>query len=145
MSDAPHTTVFLYIDDDEHPVAQLESPILFELDTTKLTDGDHKLKLVSKFGDKEGIKIINFTVANGPIIHIEGMKDEDRVNGVVPLMLNAYNTGNNESFIIRGSENPRIVPVWVWVFILVFAAWGIFYLVNNFTINPNDADFAWWW
>jgi len=129
-----HCTVFLYLDDEPNPIAKLESPVLFELDTTKIPDGKHQLKIVSRFENKEGIKILDFTVANGPIIHIEGMKNNAKLNGVVPLMLNAYNTGKNDSFIIRGSENPRVVPIWVWLLILFFAAWGIFYLVSNFTL-----------
>jgi len=56
-------------------------------------------------------------------------------SGVLPLILNAYETGKNQSFIIKGSENPRTIPVWVWIIALVFAAWGVFYLVTNFNLN----------
>lgn len=132
-----HCTVYLYIDEEPHPIAELESPVLFELDSSKLADGPHQLRIVSKFEDKEGIKIIDFNVANGPIIHMEGLKNKATVNGVIPMMINAYNTGKSESFIIRGSENPRVIPIWVWLLILFFAAWGIFYLVSNFTISPT--------
>lgn len=37
--------VFLFIDDDPVPVAELETPIVFDLDTQKMTDGEHVLKL----------------------------------------------------------------------------------------------------
>lgn len=126
--------VLLYIDDESNPVAELQTPVIFNLDTTKLTDGFHTLKIVSKFDRKEGVKVINFTVRNGPIIHIEGLSDNETVSGTLPLMLNAYDTGRNQSFIIKGSENPRTIPVWVWVIALVFVAWAAFYLVTNFSL-----------
>lgn len=126
--------VFLYMDEEANPIAELQTPIVFNLDTTKLEDGEHTLKIVSKFDQKEGLKIIRFTVRNGPIIHIEGLSDNEVVNGTLPLMLNAYDTGKNQSFIIKGSENPRTIPVWVWVIALVFVAWAAFYMVTNFSL-----------
>lgn len=126
--------VLLYIDDESNPVAKLQTPVIFNLDTTKLTDGFHTLKIVSKFDRKEGVKVINFSVRNGPIIHIEGLSDNETVSGTLPLMLNAYDTGRNQSFIIKGSETPRTIPVWVWVIALVFVAWAAFYLVTNFSL-----------
>ncbi|MCL1641547.1 cytochrome C [Elizabethkingia sp. HvH-WGS333] len=126
--------VFLYIDGESNPIAELQTPIVFNLDTTKLADGEHTLKIVSKFDNKEGLKIIRFNVRNGPIIHMEGLSDNETVNGTLPLMLNAYDTGRNQSFIIKGSENPRTIPVWVWVIALVFIAWAAFYIVTNFSL-----------
>lgn len=126
--------VFLYIDGESNPIAALQTPIVFNLDTTKLADGEHTLKIVSKFDNKEGLKIIRFNVRNGPIIHMEGLSDNETVNGTLPLMLNAYDTGRNQSFIIKGSENPRTIPVWVWVIALVFIAWAAFYIVTNFSL-----------
>ncbi len=131
----PHNaTVFLYIDEEANPIAELQTPVVFNLDTTKLTDGDHTLKIISQYANKEGIKIIPFTVRNGPIINIEGLSNNEVVDGVLPLMLNAYDTGRKQSFIIKGSENPRVIPVWLWVVILVFAAWAIFYLISNYKL-----------
>lgn len=126
--------VFLYIDGESNPIAELQTPVVFNLDTTKLADGEHTLKIVSKFDNKEGLKIIRFNVRNGPIIHMEGLSDNETVNGTLPLMLNAYDTGRNQSFIIKGSENPRTIPVWVWVIALVFIAWAAFYIVTNFSL-----------
>ncbi|WP_261511699.1 cytochrome C [Chryseobacterium paludis] len=126
--------VFLFMDEEANPIAELQTPVVFNLDTTKLTDGEHTLKIVSKFDQKEGLKIIRFTVRNGPIIHIEGLSDNETVNGTLPLMLNAYDTGRNQSFIIKGSENPRTIPIWVWVIALVFVAWAAFYIVTNFRL-----------
>ena len=131
------TITYLYIDDQPNPIAQLEPPVVFELDTTKLVDGEHHLKIISKFGKKEGIKIIPFTVQNGPYIHVDGLSDNDTINGVVPLMLNSYDTGKNQNFIIKGSENPRTIPVWVWVLILTILAWGAFYSITSLMNTPQ--------
>lgn len=131
----PHNaTVFLYMDQEENPIAQLQTPVVFNLDTTKLTDGDHVLKIVSQYANKEGIKIIPFTVRNGPIINIEGLVKNDVVDGILPLMINAYDTGKKQSFIIKGSENPRVVPIWIWVIFLIFGAWAVFYIISNFSL-----------
>ena len=60
------STIFIFIDDDNAPVAEIKSPVSFELDTRKLTDGDHMLKIVSKDPTgKEGIRKIPFIVRNG--------------------------------------------------------------------------------
>lgn len=126
--------VFLYIDDEPNPVAELQTPTVFNLDTTKLTDGEHTIKIVSKYDGKEGLKSIPFVVKNGPVINIEGLSKNKTVDGVIPLMINAYDTGKKQSFIIKGSENPRVIPIWVWVLILVFVAWAVFYLLTNYTV-----------
>ncbi|MBS1571126.1 MAG: cytochrome C [Bacteroidetes bacterium] len=132
-----NTIVYIYIDDEPNPIAQLEPPVVFNLDTTKLIDGQHQLKIISKFNNKEGIKIIPFTVQNGPVIHVDGLSKNDTINGTVPLMLNAYDTGKNQDFIIKGSENPRTIPVWVWVLILTILAWGAFYSITSNMNTPN--------
>lgn len=134
MTEEKKIIVYLYIEEEEKPIAELVPPVTFKLDTTKLTDGEHLLRIVSKFEKKEGLKLIRFTVSNGPILHIEGLSDQEKVNGILPLMINAYDTGKNQSFIIKGSENPRTIPIWVWVFIIVFVAWAAFYIIQNFSL-----------
>lgn len=131
------TTVRLFIDDDEHPVADLQTPIVFDFDTTKLTDGEHTLKIVSQSPEgREGIRMINFTVKNGPSISIEGLSENDIVDGSFPLMINAYDKGNQKSFMIEGSETPQTVPVWMWVIILIIAGWSAYYGITYFYGNP---------
>lgn len=128
------SSVFLFIDDDVQPLAELETPIVFDLDTAKLTDGEHILKIVSKSPTgKEGIRRINFIVKNGPSISVEGLKDDAVVDGVLPLMINAYDKGNEKSFVIEGSETPQTVPVWMWVIIILFAGWAAYYGITYFS------------
>ena len=127
--------ITLFIDNDLQPVAELEVPVQFELDTRKLTDGDHILKLVSKSPTgREGIKKIKFIVRNGPAIAVEGISENTVVDGVVPLMINAYDKGNQKKFIIEGSETPHSVPSWLWIILIVFFGWAAYYLMTNFNL-----------
>jgi hypothetical protein len=106
--------IFIFIDEDTAPVAEVFSPIKFELDTRKLV---------------EGIRIIPFEVRNGPAIDVVGIKEEAVVDGSVPIMINAYGKGA-QKFLIEGSETPQGIPWWVWILIIGFAGWALFYLVR---------------
>lgn len=109
-----NSTIFIFIDDEQKPIATFESPVHFELDTRKLIDGNHILKIVSKDPTgKEGIRLIPFEVKNGPAISIEGIKENAVVDGVLPLMINAYGKGDQKKFLIGGSETPQSIPSWV--------------------------------
>lgn len=127
--------VSLFIDDDLQPIAELFAPVQFELNTRKLTDGEHTLKLVSKSPTgREGIRKINFIVRNGPAISIEGISENEVVDGNVPLMINAYDKGNQKKFIIEGSETPQSVPSWLWILLIAFFGWAAFYTITYFSI-----------
>ncbi|MDZ7899282.1 MAG: cytochrome C [Arcicella sp.] len=124
--------VFLFIDNDSSPIGEFEAPVKFELDTRKLTDGEHILKVVSKDPTgKEGIRLINFTVRNGPAIAIEGLKNNDVIDGVQPIMINAYGKGNQKQFLIDGSESPTSIPSWLWAGLIVFFGWAVFYALTS--------------
>lgn len=130
------STIILFIDDDLIPVAEMVSPVNMELDTRKLVDGNHILKIVSKDPTgKEGIRIIPFVVRNGPAIAIEGIKENAVVDGVIPLMINAYGKGDQKSFLIEGSETPQSIPAWVWILIIGFVGWALFYLASYIGIR----------
>lgn len=134
MSDK--STIFIFIDEETKPIAEVQSPVSFELDTRKLTDGDHVLKIVSKDPTgKEGIRKVPFVVRNGPAISIEGIREHAIVDGVLPLMINAYGKGDQKSFLIEGSETPQSIPWWVWILIIGFAGWALYYLFRYFSIE----------
>ncbi len=127
--------IWLYIDDESQPIAELLPPVQFELDTKKLTDGQHTLKLISKSPTgREGIRKIKFVVRNGPAIAIEGLKENDVVDGTIPLMINAYDKGNQKKFIIQGSETPQSIPSWVWMLLILFLGWAMYYAITNFSL-----------
>jgi len=129
------STVALFVDDNAQPIAEFVTPVQFELDTQKLTDGEHVLKLVSKSpSGREGIRLIPFVVRNGPAIVVEGLRDNGIVDGLVPLMIHAYDKGNQQKFIIEGSETPRSVPSWLWILFIAFLGWAAYYLILNFNL-----------
>ena len=131
------TTVLLFIDEDLQPIGNLETPIVFDFDTSKLTDGEHTLKIISKSPTgREGIRKIKFFVRNGPSISIEGLSENEVVDGSLPLMINAYDKGNQKSFVITGSETPQTIPVWMWIIIIMIIGWGAYYLITYFTGFP---------
>jgi hypothetical protein len=126
------STLYLFIDDDPRPIAELLSPVTFELDTTRLVDGRHTLKIVSKDpSGKEGIRLIPFEVRNGPAISVEGLREEAVVDGILPLMINAYGKGDAKDFLITGSETPQTIPYWIFILLIGFVAWAIYYLVTS--------------
>jgi hypothetical protein len=126
------SSILIFIDDDPQPYAEFSTPIQFELDTRKLVDGDHILKIVSKDPNgKEGIRKIPFVVRNGPAIELEGIKENEVVDGIIPLMINAYSKGDQKKFLIEGSETPHSIPAWLWVIIIGFAGWAIYYIITS--------------
>ncbi|WP_353137494.1 cytochrome C [Pseudopedobacter sp.] len=128
--------IFLFIDDNPTPVAELFAPVNFELDTSKLVDGRHLLKIVSKDPrGKEGIRLINFEVRNGPSIAVEGIKENAVVDGIIPIMINAYGKGNQKNFLISGSESPQSIPFWVFIILILFIAWTIYFITTSFSID----------
>jgi len=127
--------ILLFIDEDPQPIAALTTPVQFELNTLKLADGEHTLKIVSKSpAGREGIRKIRFTVRNGPAIAVEGLRENEVVDGTVPLMINAYDKGNQKKFIIEGSETPQSVPSWLWILLIGFLGWAAYYSITYF--NP---------
>lgn len=128
--------IYIFIDDELKPIAELVSPVNFELDTSKLVDGKHTLKIVSKDpSGKEGIRVIPFEVRNGPAIDIEGIKENAVVDGVVPIMVNAYGKGNQKNFLIVGSETPQSIPFWIFVLLILFVAWAIYFQITSSSVD----------
>ena len=128
--------IFIFIDNDVKPVAELLSPVNFDLDTSKLVDGKHTLKIVSKDPTgKEGIRYIPFEVRNGPAIDIEGIKEDAVVDGVIPIMINAYGKGNQKNFLIVGSETPQSIPFWIFILLILFVAWAVYFHITSSTVD----------
>ena len=131
------STIYIFLDNEPKPTAQVISPVSFELDTRKLVDGNHILKIISKDPTgKEGIRLIHFEVHNGPAIAIEGIKENAIVDGVLPIMINAYGKGDQKTFLIEGSETPQSIPAWVWILIIGFLGWALYYLFSYISMVP---------
>lgn len=132
----PKGTVRIFVDDDPVPLGEFHSPVTFDLDTRNLPDGNHVLKILSKdTSGREGIRLIPFVVRNGPAIDVEGLKANDTVDGVLPMMINAYGKGDQNKFIIYGSESPRGIPSWVIILIILFAGWATHYAISYFSMK----------
>ncbi|RYG20644.1 MAG: cytochrome C [Chitinophagaceae bacterium] len=132
----PSSTILIFIDEETTPICEVEAPFNFELNTEKLIDGMHQLKIVSRdLTGKEGIKKIPFEVRNGPAIIVEGISNDEIVDGILPITINAYSKGNQQKFVIHGSESPLGIPSWVFVIIIAFISWALYYLVMFSSYN----------
>ncbi|OKS86713.1 cytochrome C [Mucilaginibacter polytrichastri] len=130
------SSVILFMDDDPQPIGDFPVPVTFDLDTRKLIDGKHVLKVVSKDQQgKEGIKLVPFTVRNGPAIAIEGLKNDEVVEGTLPLMINAYGKGDQKSFVLHGSETPQSIPWWIVVIIIFLVAWALYFVIMSMRVK----------
>jgi hypothetical protein len=129
------SSILIFVDDAAHPLGSFKSPINFELDTRKLADGEHYLRIVSQDpAGREGLRKIPFIVRNGPDITVKGLKANEVVDGVLPIMISAYGKGDQKLFLIEGSETPRSIPNWVWVTHILFGGWAVYYLITQFSL-----------
>jgi len=120
----------VFLDDDLKPFASFAPPVKIVLDTTKIPDGKHRLKIVAKSSNNvEGIREIPFVVRNGPEITVVGLKENETVDTQVSITINAYGSETKDFFVIRGSETPKAIPAWVWALLISFFAFGLFYLI----------------
>jgi mono/diheme cytochrome c family protein len=124
-------TITVYIDDVKEPVATFRAPATFQLDTKKLTDGDHVLRVhaVDALGSA-GVRNIPFTVANGPGITVTGLRAGTRVRGTIDLDINAF--GADEPFDPVRAESAGPIPAWTWIMCTVVAVWAAWYGLEYF-------------
>ncbi|GAB5602995.1 c-type cytochrome [Thermus sp. FJN-A] len=97
----------VYLDGMAEPVAVLkEPPYRLNLDTRKLPDGEHTLRLVTHFrGGGQEIREIPFTVNNYPDVLVLGVDEGGEVSGTVELRLSV---GEPELPV----EPVRFNPLW---------------------------------
>lgn len=133
--------IHVYLDDDDEPIVSYRPPVHFELDTTQLEDGQHKLKIVATDATgHEGIRTINFEVRNGPGIDIDGIQENDILDGKVPILLNAYGGANEPYWEPSRAETPTPVPTWAWVLIMIIIAWSTFYFASQWNAPSEFAS-----
>lgn len=126
----------VFLDEEERPFAEFAPPVKFILDTTKVPDGKHQLKVVAKStSGLEGMKIIPFEVRNGPSISVVGLKANEVVEDQISITINAYGSEGNDVFVVKGSETPKGIPSWVWALVIAFVGFALFYLIMYW--NPE--------
>src|SRR5690606_32023087 len=122
--------VKVFLDNEPRPFAEFAPPVKFVLDTTKIPDGKHQLKIVARSSSgTEGVKTIPFEVRNGPEIAVVGLRANDVVDTQIPITINAYGSETNDAFIIRGSETPKAIPAWLWALLISFVGFALFYFI----------------
>lgn len=137
-----HRIVKVFLDDDEQPFGEFVPPVEIVLDTTKIPDGHHELKIVAKTsGLVEGVKVIPFEVRNGPTISVMGLKDNQVISTETSVTINAYGSETTDRFIIRGSEDPKPIPAWVWALLISVIAFGVYYLIMYWTPEFYESFF----
>lgn len=120
----------VFLDDNPQPFASFAPPVKIVLDTTKIPDGKHILRIVAKSSTNvEGVREIPFIVRNGPEIAVVGLKENETVDAQIPITINAYGSESSDFFVIRGSETPKAIPAWVWALLIIVFAFGLFYLI----------------
>ena len=124
-------TIKVFLDNSDTPLSEFSPPANIKLDTTKIVDGPHSLRIVATSSDgKEGVKRVDFVVRNGPEIELSGLKNKDVVSDQLDLSINAYGSEAKENFLVAGSETPKAVPAWLWVILIFFVSWAVYYLIS---------------
>lgn len=130
----------VYLDDGTEPILSLRPPVRFELNTNELEDGEHVLRIEAhNSNSRTGVRLVPFTVRNGPGITVSGIHENSVVEGKVPVLVNFYGGSGEAQWEPSRAETPSPVPTWAWVLFIAIAAFGVFYGVRMW--NP-PARFA---
>ncbi|TAM58796.1 cytochrome C [bacterium] len=128
----------VYLDGAAQPLAEYTPPASFSLDTTRLSDGEHTLRIeASDATGRIGARRIPFEVRNGPGITVSGLRAGSKVHGTVEMRLNAFH--GEEPFEPRRAESPSPIPVWTWVMCVFIGAWAAWYAAEMWNVPPEFA------
>ena len=125
--------IHVFLDDEPVTRAVLDPPATFELDTTQLADGRHRLRVQAIDEDGTvGVEEIPFIVRNGPGIDVVGLSTGKAIQGRVPILLNAFSSRLGDTFESVRAETPAPIPTWTWVLALAVVAWAMWYSAMEF-------------
>ena len=134
----PDPRIRIYLDDAPDPVTDQPPPTGMALDTKRLADGEHGLRIEAQdAAGQVGVRNLRFQVRNGPGITVTGLADAAVVHGTVRFMVNAF--GAEEPFEPHRAESPSPIPVWVWVLSLLIVAWIPWYVTTLWNVPPDYA------
>lgn len=128
----------VYLDDADEPLASFSPPERFELDSTCVDDGAHRLRFRA-FDEQgsQGERVVTIQVRNGPAIAVHGVVDGDQVSGTVPILVNAYGAQVGDDFEPMRIETPAPVPTWAWVLCLAVLGWAVGYVALETTNHAS--------
>jgi len=131
-------SISVFLDDGAEPISVHRPPARVSIDTTKLHDCEHVLRIeaVDAIGNA-GLRRMTFTVANGPGITVTGLRHGARIRGAIDIEVNAF--GATEPFDPERAESWGPIPVWTWVLFAVIVAWAAWYGLEYF---PTPVAFA---
>ncbi|MEJ2635441.1 MAG: cytochrome c [Calditrichia bacterium] len=141
MVDNESNKIEVYLDDNPEPIAVYQPPGRFELDTSSLEDGSHLIRIVAtdRYGHR-GVRKIPFEVRNGPGIAVDGLGENDIVEGKISVLVNAYGGAYEEKWEPTRAETPAPIPTWAWVILIFISAWAIYYAVEQWKPSAQYAD-----
>jgi mono/diheme cytochrome c family protein len=131
--------VEIFIDDEKEARYNFASPEKINIDTTKMSDGEHTFTI--KIIEDDAVvsqKILRTTIQNGPAIAVHGIRDGDIISGEMPLIVNAYSSKVGDEFEPERIETHTPIPTWAWVLCLVIFAWAAGYLSSVITAHNSD-------
>jgi len=132
--------IVVYLDDVPEPFLNERAPAGLQIDTRQLDDGDHVLRIeATDQSGRKGVKVMHFTVRNGPSITVRGLGEREVVEGQLGLMVHAFAGGSEENWEPSQAETPAPVPTWAWVLLIGVVAWAMYYLVS-FWKPTNEAS-----
>jgi mono/diheme cytochrome c family protein len=141
MSDDHDNEIIVYLDEGPEPIARYRPPGSFDLDTTSMEDGPHVLRIVAlDRSGRRGARKISFEVRNGPGIAVDGLHENDVVEGKISVLINAYGGAYEDKWEPRRAETPKPVPTWAWVVLISVVAWAMYYGIQQWNPTPQFAN-----
>jgi mono/diheme cytochrome c family protein len=135
---APRDRIDIFLDGAPEPLLSTTPPLNFDLDTSLLEDGPHVLRIEAYDSrGAKGVRTIDFSVRNGPGIAVSGIRQDDVLDGKIPVIVNAYGGTSAVDWEPSQAETPAPPPTWAWVLMILVAAFALFYGIRQWS-PPED-------
>src|SRR5690606_12923609 len=117
----------IFLDGATEPLLSATPPLSFELDSSLIDDGPHVLR-VEAYDSRgvKGVRTVDFSVRNGPGIAVSGIRQNDVLEGTIPVIVNAYGGTSAVHWEPSQAETPAPPPTWAWVLLILVIAFGLY-------------------
>ncbi len=130
----PRDRIDIFLDGAPEPLLSTTPPLNFEFDTALLEDGPHVLRIEAyDSSGVKGVRTLDFSVRNGPGIAVSGIRDNDVLDGKIPVIVNAYGGTSAVHWEPSQAETPAPPPTWAWVLLILVTAFGVFYGIEQWS------------